>query len=172
MKKLLVVVDYQNDFVNGTLGFKGAERLESKLIDRIKLAEKNGEEIIFTKDIHSKSYLNSEEGKNLPVLHCIKGSKGSKFFGKLEKISKGYKVFEKGAFGSIELGNYIKTKKYSEITIVGLVSYICVLANAIICKSALPSAHIVVEKDLTDASDKKAQKIGFEALKNVHVEIR
>lgn len=172
MKKLLVVVDYQNDFVDGTLGFKNAEKLEDKIFKRIKLAEKNKEDVVFTKDIHDKNYLKTEEGKNLPVSHCLKGSKGSELFGKIKSFEQKYPVFEKSTFGSVELGQYLLDKKYDQITIVGLVSYICVLSNAIICKSAKPNAHIIVEKDLTDAADKKAQKIGFEALKNIHVEIK
>lgn len=172
MKKLLIVVDYQNDFVDGKLGFPGAENLEEKLVERIKSAEKNDEDIIFTKDIHEANYLETEEGKNLPVEHCLRGGKGQEIFGKVNGLQKGKIVFEKGAFGSIALGNYLLDKNYDEITIVGLVSYICVLSNAVICKAALPNAHIVVEKDLTDAADKKAQEIGFEALRNIHVEIR
>ena len=172
MNKLLIVVDYQVDFVSGALGFPGAELLESKIADRIKLAKQNGEDVIFTKDVHDKLYLNSEEGKHLPIEHCIENTAGCELVGKIEGLSKGEKIFAKGAFGSIELGNYLLDKDYKEITIVGLVSYICVLANAIICKSALPNAHIIVEKDLVDAADKHAQEIGFEALRNVHIEIR
>lgn len=172
MKKLLVIVDYQVDFVNGSLGFPGAEKLEEKILARIKKAKAEKEDIVFTKDIHDEKYLESEEGKNLPVSHCQKGSKGAELFGGLKTFEKDYPVFEKGTFGSLDLGNYLKDKKYDEITIIGLVSYICVLSNAVICKAALPNAHIVVEKDLTSAYDINAQKIGFEALKNIHVEIR
>ena len=172
MKKLLVIVDYQVDFVNGSLGFGGADLLEKKIFNRILKAQNEGEDIVFTKDIHNENYLKSEEGKNLPVIHCQKGSAGAELFGSLKQFENQYPVFEKGAFASIDLGNYIKDKDYDEITIVGLVSYICVLSNAVICKAALPNAHIIVEKDLTSAYDINAQKIGFEALKNIHVEIR
>lgn len=172
MKKLLIVIDYQVDFVNGALGFEGAEKLEQKLLKRIENAKKNGEDIIFTKDVHLSDYMSSEEGKNLPVVHCIKGTEGSELYGKIKDAAKGYPVFEKGTFASLDLGNYLKDKDYEEITLVGLVSYICVLSNAVMCKAALPNAHIVVEKDLTDALDKHAQEVGFEALKNIHVEIK
>lgn len=172
MKKLLIVIDYQVDFVNGALGFKGAEKLEQKLLKRIEIAKNNGEDIIFTKDTHSKDYMSSEEGKNLPIPHCIEGTKGDELFGEIKEAAKGYPMFEKGAFASLDLGNYLKDKNYDEISLVGLVSYICVLCNAVICKAALPNAHIIVEKDLTDAGDKHAEEIGFEALKNIHVEIK
>lgn len=172
MKKLLVVVDYQNDFVNGSLGFEGAEKLESKLVERIKKAAAENEDIIFTKDIHEKDYLKTEEGKHLPVEHCIRGTEGAKLYGKLAQFEGKFLTFEKGTFGSIEMGQYLKDKNYNQITIVGLVSYICVLSNAVICKAALPNAHIIVEKDLTSAYDGHAQEIGFETLRNIHVEIK
>ena len=172
MKKLLIVVDYQVDFVNGALGFEGAEKLEEKIVKRIQKAQAENEDIIFTKDVHEKDYLKTEEGKNLPVEHCLRGSDGAKLFGKLAQFEKNFITFEKGTFGSIGLGNYLLDKEYEEITLVGLVSYICVLSNAVICKSALPNAHIIVEKDLTSAYDVHAQEVGFEALRNIHVEIK
>lgn len=172
MKKLLIVIDYQNDFVNGTLGFQGAELLKKPILDRIKLAKSRGEDILFTKDIHFDNYLETEEGKNLPISHCIKGSKGAELFEELEEISKDYKVFEKNTFPSLELGKYLENKDYEEVTLVGLVSNICVLSNAVIVKAALPNAHIIVEKALTDSFDKHAQEVGFEAMKNIQIEIK
>lgn len=172
MKKLLIVVDYQKDFVDGTLGFDGAEKLAEKLVERVKRAQAENEDVIFTKDVHEKNYLKTEEGKNLPVEHCLRGTEGAKLYGKLAQFEGKFLTFEKGTFGSIEMGDYLKDKNYDEITIVGLVSYICVLSNAVICKAALPNAHIIVEKDLTSAYDIHAQEIGFEALRNIHVEIK
>lgn len=172
MKKLLIVVDYQKDFVDGALGFSGAEKLEPLIVNRIEQANNENEDVVFTKDVHSKDYLMSEEGKNLPVEHCIKNSEGSMLFGRLEEISKKYPCFEKPSFGSLDLGEYLKNKSYQQVTIIGLVSYICVFSNAIIAKAALPNAHIVVEKNLTSAADLHAQEVGFEALKNLHIEIK
>ncbi len=172
MKKLLIVVDYQIDFVNGALGFEGAEKLEPKIYDRILKAKEDNEDIVFTKDVHEENYMETEEGKNLPVPHCIRGSESTKLYGRIEEMSKGYKTFEKATFGSIELAKYLDGKKYDVITLVGLVSYICVLSNAVIAKAACPNAHIIVEKDLTSAAFLHEQDVGFEALKNIHVEIK
>ena len=172
MKKLLIVVDYQNDFVNGALGFEGADKLEEGIVERINKAKASNEDIVFTRDVHEKNYIETEEGKNLPVVHCIRGENGTKFFGRVEELSKGYKVFEKATFGSIELAKWLDGKDYEEITLIGLVSYICVLSNAVIAKAAIPNAHIVVEKDLTSAAFIHEQEVGLEALKNIHVEIR
>ena len=121
---------------------------------------------------YNPDYLKTEEGKHLPVEHCIRGTEGARLYGKLAQFEGKFLTFEKGAFGSIEMGHYLKDKKYDQITLVGLVSYICVLSNAVICKAALPNAHIIVEKDLTSAYDKHAQEIGFETLRNIHVEIK
>lgn len=172
MKKLLVIVDYQNDFVNGPLGFQDAVNLEDKIVSRILKAESEGEDIVFTKDVHDKNYLDSEEGKHLPIIHCQKGESGAELFGKLKMFESKYPTFEKPTFGSIELANYLLDKDYEQITVIGLISYICVLSNAVLCKSALPNAHIVVEKELTAADNKHAQEVGFEALKNIQIEVK
>lgn len=83
-KSLLIVIDYQNDFVNGSLGFESASKLEDKIIDLVDKKEKEGFEVVFTKDIHEDNYLDTVEGKNLPIPHCIKGSKGEQIYGKLK----------------------------------------------------------------------------------------
>ena len=81
MKKALIVVDYQNDFVNGALGFEGAEKLDDIICEKIQQYRKEGGHIIFTFDTHEANYLNTMEGKNLPVEHCIKGTEGHKLYG-------------------------------------------------------------------------------------------
>ena len=88
MNKLLIVVDFQNDFVDGALGFDDASKLEDKICDRIKKAREDNEQIIFTFDTHEENYLNTQEGKFLPVEHCIKGSNGHKLYGKVAELVK------------------------------------------------------------------------------------
>ncbi|HBF67773.1 MAG TPA: N-carbamoylsarcosine amidohydrolase [Firmicutes bacterium] len=172
MKKLLIVVDYQNDFVNGTLGFDDAIELEKPIANRIKSAKDNGEEVVFTKDVHEDNYLMSEEGKNLPISHCIRNSGGEDFFGEIKELSKEHLVFEKNTFGSSLLFDYLKENHFDQITLIGLVSYICVLSNAVIAKAANPDAHIIIEKDLTSGIDKKLQNEAFDVLKNIHIQIK
>ncbi|HBX24941.1 MAG TPA: N-carbamoylsarcosine amidohydrolase, partial [Firmicutes bacterium] len=92
---LLVVVDYQVDFVNGSLGFPLALELEEKIANLIAKKENEGYEVVFTKDEHGDDYLDTEEGKNLPIPHCIKGSGGEEFFGKIKEIASSHKVFIK-----------------------------------------------------------------------------
>lgn len=87
MKKLLVVIDYQNDFVDGTLGFEKAKTLERPIYDKITKYLQQGHKVIFTYDTHCEEYLKTREGKNLPVLHCIKDTNGHKLYGKIKDFS-------------------------------------------------------------------------------------
>ncbi len=172
MKELLIVVDYQNDFVGGSLGFADAPKLHDYIVNEILKAEKNGVDVVFTKDTHLDNYMETEEGKNLPVKHCIKGTKGWNFYGKVEELSKNHKVFEKYTFPSGDLYEYLKDKDYEQITLMGLVSTICVISNAIIAKAALPNAHIVVDSKGSDSYDKVMQEKGYDIMKNLHIEVK
>ena len=148
--KLLVVVDFQNDFVNGSLGFPGAEKLEDRILRKIQKYLIDGDEVVFTLDTHAANYLDTEEGRNLPILHCIKDTPGHKLYGKVARISKfASAIFEKGTFGCEALFEYILDGKYEEIELVGLVSNICLLANAVIAKTAAPYARISVDASCT-----------------------
>ena len=87
MKKLLVVIDYQNDFVNGSLGFEKAVALEEYLVDLINRYHHNNDDVIFTYDTHQENYLETQEGKNLPITHCIENSKGWQLYGKINELA-------------------------------------------------------------------------------------
>ena len=85
MKKLLVVVDYQNDFVNGSLGFKEAEALDEPIAAKVKAYRAEGADIVYTMDTHGPQYLDMQEGKKLPVMHCQNGTEGWKLYGKRDE---------------------------------------------------------------------------------------
>lgn len=172
MQKLLVVVDYQVDFVNGVLGFPKALALEEKIVDKILEYENNDYDIVFTLDTHYDNYMETEEGKNLPIPHCIKGSYGHEIFGEVRELSLKYPRFIKESFPSGELFKYLEKRQYDEISLCGLVSNICVISNAIICKAANPNAHIVVLKDLVASHDLDAEKYSFMAMKSLHIELK
>lgn len=152
---ILIVVDYQNDFVNGSLGFSGAEKLDEKIAEKIKTFHQNGDIVIFTMDTHFENYFETQEGRKLPVKHCIKGTNGWELFGQT-KLSKENSdvVFEKNTFPSLELGKFLEGKHAEKVELVGLVSNICVISNAVIVKSAIPEAEIFVDATLTDSNDK------------------
>lgn len=169
---LLIVVDYQNDFVNGALGFDGAELLDGKISRKIEEYHKNGSHVIFTLDTHGENYLETQEGRRLPVKHCIKGSEGHKLFGKTaEAACKNDVFFEKTGFPSLDMANYLMNKSYDRIEIVGLVSNICVISNAIMAKAALPEAEIIVDASYTDSFDKTLNEKCFDILEGLQITV-
>ena len=171
MSKVLIVVDYQIDFVNGALGFPGAENIESEIISLVKEFKENGETVIFTKDTHFAEYLNTVEGKNLPVKHCIKGTEGHNLTPNLEKEVDNCRVFEKETFPSLELGNYLKELNPSEIYLCGLVSDICVFTNSIIAKAACPNAEIYLCSKASDSYDHDMQEKAYDVLRHLHIHV-
>ena len=166
MKKLLVVVDYQNDFVNGALGFDKALEIEPYIVELIKTYQDDGDDIYFTKDTHDEHYLKTQEGKNLPVPHCIKGTKGHDLYGELEELSKGHTIIEKPSFPSLKLAEILKQKEYKDVRVVGVVTDICVLSNCIMIKSALPEAIITVDTKGCASFDDKLEKAALDVLNN------
>ncbi|MDR2903179.1 MAG: isochorismatase family protein, partial [Clostridiales bacterium] len=96
MQKCLIVVDYQNDFVSGALGFPGAEKLDALIAEKISAYRAGGDAVVFTFDTHGADYMRTQEGKNLPVPHCIEGTAGHDLFGETGKrIAAGDKRFFK-----------------------------------------------------------------------------
>ena len=172
MKKCLIVVDYQNDFVDGTLGFKDAKKLESIIIEKIEDTLKNSGEIIFTLDTHFDDYLNTHEGINLPVIHCIDNTYGHDVYGGVKKyLDKASKIFKKNTFGSLDLGNYLSENEYESIEIVGLVTNMCVISNAIIAKAAKEDTKIIVDSNAVMSFDAKLHNKSLDILKSMHIEV-
>lgn len=172
MSKLLVVVDYQNDFVTGALGFKEALDIEDNIVKLINEFRNNGDEVVFTMDTHHDNYMETTEGVNLPIPHCIENTKGWELTDALKPLVKDSKVFKKYTFGSKELGKYIEEHNFDEIYLVGIVSDICVFTNAIVAKAfANESANIYVYKDAVASSSEETQTRGFETLKYLHIKI-
>lgn len=171
MKRLLVVVDFQNDFVCGSLGFEKAKELEKVILEKIN--EYKDDDIIFTLDTHEDDYLNTIEGEHLPIKHCIKGTSGHEIYGKIKEISKNYPCIEKETFASKELLHFIENKSftYESIEICGLVSDICVISNAIIAKAASPKSKILVDSKATSSANLQMQEMAFKVMQNLHIEV-
>ena len=146
MQKILVVVDMQNDFIDGALGTKEAVAIVPNVKEKI---ESFDGKVIFTRDTHPESYLDSQEGRNLPVSHCIKGSDGWQISPELIGFCKSDPI-DKPTFGSVELGELLKKENDAEeiesITFIGLCTDICVVSNALIIKAAFPNANVSVCK--------------------------
>ncbi len=172
MKKLLAVIDFQNDFVDGSLGFEHAKDLEKHIVELIKEYKNNHDDIIYTLDTHSSDYLETYEGTYLPIPHCIEHTHGWELYGQVKDLLKDDLCFTKPTFPSLDFANYLKDKDYTEITFVGLVSHICVLSNAIMAKSALPQAHIIIDLKGTSSVDAKTHQDSISVMKSLQFEIR
>ncbi len=173
MKKALVIVDFQNDFVTGSLGFESALKLEDKIAKKIIEYRLLNYDIIFTYDTHDLNYLETNEGRNLPIKHCIKGTNGWNLYGKIDKmVTNTDKAFYKNTFGSIELGEYLKNQDYKEIELIGLVSNICVITNAIIAKTFVPEAEIIVDAFCTDSFDKTIHEKTLDVLEGIQIKVK
>lgn len=153
-KKLLVIVDYQKDFVDGALALDGAKELEDVIVAKIEEYKKAGQDFMFTKDTHYTNYLNTREGRHIPVEHCIIDTEGHGLYGKVAKYEKdAKKVFEKTSFGSLELAKYISRSDYEEVEFCGVVSNICVLSNIIMTQTLNEKAEIKVDLKATKGMD-------------------
>lgn len=148
MRKILLVIDMQNDFIDGALGSNEAASIVPGVAGRI--SEFDGE-VIFTRDTHFENYLSTAEGKKLPVSHCIKGSHGWQISSELQ-IPQGARIIDKETFGSIELAEMLSRENaelpIAEIEIVGLCTDICVISNAFLLKNSLPECEISINSAL------------------------
>ena len=139
MKKTLIVVDMQNDFINMALGTAEAVAILPAVREKIEKYRAAGDEIIFTRDTHHEDYLNTPEGKKLPVPHCIKGTLGWQIADGL--YVEGAKIIDKPNFG---WPNW-KEETLEEVEIIGLCTDICVVSNALIIKATFPDAEVTVD---------------------------
>ncbi len=173
MKKCLVIVDYQNDFVSGSLGFKKAEDLDDIISEKIKRYRNAGFEIVFTLDTHGEDYLYTSEGKMLPVKHCIKGTHGHKLFGKTAAAREENDCcFEKNTFGSQKLFEYFKEMRFDEVEFCGVITNICVIANAVLAKTALPQAKISVDSNCVASNDDTLNGYALDVMKSMQIYIK
>lgn len=170
--KLLVIVDYQNDFVNGSLGFEGAELLDRKIAHKIRDYRKEGGEVVYTMDTHQEDYLSTQEGRKLPTEHCIEDTPGHRLYGftAKERTDKD-KVFYKDAFGSLEIADYLKFRNYDSIELVGLTSNMSVLANAVLIKAALPETEVIVNTEYTASADAELQSKAFDVMEGLQITV-
>lgn len=171
-KQILVVVDMQNDFITGALGSEDAGKIVRNVVEVVK-AHKG--ELYFTRDTHGENYLETQEGKNLPIEHCIKGTEGWEICPELQKFTKGAVIVDKSAFGSMELAEKIKeiavNNNIDTITLVGLCTDICVISNAIILKAALPEVTVKVLEDCCAGVSEKSHRNALEAMKVCQISV-
>lgn len=172
MKKCLIVVDYQNDFVTGSLGFGGAVALEQPIMDKITQYRSNGDEVVFTFDTHDTDYLSTQEGRNLPIAHCLQNTQGHDLYGRIaELVDEADKCFYKNTFGSDKLFDYLKQEIFEMIELVGVVSNICVISNAVLAKTAQPETPIVVDAQCTASNDDRLHHAALDLMSVLQIQV-
>lgn len=216
MQDILIVVDMQNDFIDGTLGTKEAVGIVPEVVDKVKafLAESHAEggtenadtvgdgatnkiikKLIFTRDTHYDNYLETQEGKNLPVKHCIRGENGWNICNELEAFANNTNTdasanntnvnisennievltFDKLTFGSRELGEYLaeqnKADTINSITLVGLCTDICVISNALLIKAFLTETEVIVDAKCCAGVTPDSHKTALEAMKMCQIKV-
>ncbi|MDY4969837.1 MAG: isochorismatase family cysteine hydrolase [Lachnospiraceae bacterium] len=171
MSRLLVVVDMQKDFVDGALGTPQACGIVPSVVHKIQEETAAGSTIIFTKDTHGTDYLETQEGRKLPVVHCVKGTPGWELVPELLPFADGRKVIEKNTFGSTMLAHLAGKMKFDEIELIGLCTDICVISNAMILKAALPEAVIRVCASCCAGVTPQSHLNALEAMKMCQIEV-
>lgn len=168
--KLLIVVDMQNDFIDAALGTKEAVAIVPAVAAKIAEYRKAGNQIVFTRDTHQKNYLETQEGKNLPVMHCIEGTDGWQISDKLEVGNS--KIFNKPSFGSMELADYVAgLQNLDEIELIGLCTGICVISNAFIIKAKLPEIKITVDSSCCACVTPESHQTALNAMKLCQINV-
>ena len=174
MEKILIVVDMQKDFVDGSLGTKEAQSIVPAVKDKIENFEGD---IIFTKDTHEEDYLNTQEGQNLPVKHCIRGTDGWELQSDLNDyaLKNHCLIFDKPTFGSTSLAGCVsgiaRMAPIDQIEIVGLCTDICVISNAILLKTALPDTEIIVDASCCAGVTPQSHQNALEAMKMCRLQL-
>lgn len=166
--KYLIVVDMQNDFISGSLGSDAARTI----VPRVKeLIDSFDGSVIFTADTHGENYLKTQEGKRLPIVHCVKGTNGHSVCDELKPYAE--TIVEKPTFGSFELIDVIKRRRAraEEITLCGLCTDICVISNAMILKAAFPETRIAVVSSCCAGVTQKSHETALDAMRAVQIDI-
>ncbi len=172
MKKLLIVVDYQQDFVTGPLGFAGAADLDGRLAEKIAAYRGSGCDIAFTMDGHKENYAETQEGRKLPVPHCIEGTEGRTLYGQTAGARRPLdRCILKSTFPSLDLAVWLKGKDYEQVELCGVVSYLCVLSNAVMVKSALPEAEVLVDASCVAGPDQALHEKALDLMEALQITV-
>lgn len=183
MCKVLVVVDMQNDFISGSLGTEEAKKIIPNVVQKIKEYNNDGNLVVFTKDTHDKDYMSTQEGKNLPVEHCIIDTWGWKIDESCRRAWKETKrtcisgnlrnTFYKNTFGCIELAHFFRNNidVIDEVEFCGLVTNICVISNIAIVKAFCPELKIKVDASCCAGVTVEKHKEALSVMESIQVEV-
>lgn len=168
MNKCIVIIDVQNDFVSGALGTKEAEAMLVRLVEKLK--NEKDTQLFFTKDTHKDDYLETQEGKRLPVKHCIKNTEGWEIHPFLNEFLKDAQIIEKKTFGSTRLPSVVS--KFDEVELVGLCTDICVISNALLLKAFFPEKIISIDATCCAGVTPEKHNAAIEVMKSCQIEIK
>lgn len=172
MRKILVVVDMQKDFIDGSLGTKEAQAIVTPVIEKMKSYEKS--DIYVTRDTHGENYLDTAEGKKLPVVHCVEETEGWQLHPEIEALAEPEHIINKPTFGSMTLMELLKEeneKEPLEIELVGLCTDICVVSNALLLKAAMPENSIKVDSSCCAGVTPKSHEAALITMKMCQIEV-
>lgn len=173
MRNILLVIDMQNDFIDGSLGTKEAVGIVDAVVQEI--GKYDPADVFATRDTHPVNYLETQEGRNLPVEHCIKGTPGWEIAGAVQEALGTAQVIDKPTFGSVELAEKIKsiydTEGIEQIILVGLCTDICVVSNALLLKAYMPELKIAVRSDCCAGVIPESHVAALQTMRMCQIEI-
>lgn len=172
MRKILVVVDMQKDFIDGALGTKEAQAIVRPVIAKMKTYGQS--DIYVTRDTHEEDYLDTAEGRKLPVVHCVRNTEGWQLHPEVEATADSSHIIDKPTFGSMALMELLRReneKEPLEIELVGLCTDICVVSNALLLKAAMPEVTIRVDADCCAGVTPESHKAALTTMEMCQIEI-
>ena len=172
MRKVLVVVDMQNDFIDGALGTAEAVAIVPRVVEKIR--EYEPRDVYLTRDTHYENYLETQEGRNLPVPHCIRGTDGWQIRAEVAEAAEGAAVVDKPTFGSAELAGRLmaeRTRDALELELVGLCTDICVVSNALLLKAAMPEVPITVDAACCAGVTPEKHRAALETMRSCQIRV-
>lgn len=174
--KILLVIDMQNDFLEGALRNEEGIKIIPNVVNKINEYKKNNDLIIATRDTHQANYMETQEGKNLPVVHCIEGTAGWEINDKVKYALGDVLVFDKPTFGSVDLASYLYDEYNGienelEIELVGVCTDICVISNALLIKANLPEAKISLDASCCAGVTVDSHNAAINAMKSCQINV-
>ena len=166
-RKLLIIIDMQKDFITGVLGNEECRAVVPNVVEKVRNTDAD---IVYTQDTHYDNYADTQEGKKLPVKHCIKNTEGWELIPELKDMP-ALKGFEKNTFGSVELAEWIKEKGYTEVELTGVCTDICVISNAMTIKAVNPEVEISVDAKCCAGVTPESHRTALNAMKACRISV-
>ena len=172
MRKLLIVIDMQNDFIDGALGTPEACAIVPAVCEKIRAWP--SADVLATMDTHGENYMQTQEGRYLPVPHCIRGTEGWQLRPEIKELLQGARIFEKPTFGSVDLAGAVKAlseQEDLELELVGLCTDICVVSNALLLKAVIPEVTIRVDAACCAGVTPEKHRAALETMRSCQIAV-